>query len=71
LISYLTPPIENAGLYKGLAELKEMLMAYRQSANEDERRRLFESIEELSGTLNFNSASPPDVRHGFAAPAPH
>ena len=53
LISYLTPPIENAGLYKGLAELKEMLMAYRQSTNEDERSRLFESIEELSGTLNF------------------
>jgi len=68
LISYLTPPIENAGLYKGLAELKEMLMAYRQSANEDERKKLFESIEELSGTLNFNSASPPDVRRGFAAP---
>ena len=68
LISYLTPPIENAGLYKGLAELKEMLMAYRQSTNEDERTRLFESIEELRATLNFDSASPPDVRRGLAAP---
>ena len=57
LISYLTPPIENAGLYKGLAELKEMLMAYRQSTNEDERKKLFESIEEFSGTLNFESAA--------------
>jgi magnesium chelatase subunit H len=57
LISYLTPPIENAGLYKGLAELKEMLMAYRQSENQQERVRLYEGIEELSAQLNFASQS--------------
>jgi len=34
LISYLTPPIENAGLYKGLASLKEMIGNYRRSADE-------------------------------------
>src|SRR6185503_4492474 len=33
LISYLTPPIENAGLYKELSELKDLVMAYRQSTN--------------------------------------
>src|SRR6266567_3336900 len=34
LISYLTPPIENAGLYKGLASLKDSIMAYRTSNDE-------------------------------------
>src|SRR5436190_178352 len=46
LISYLTPPIEDAGLYKGLAELKDTINAYRQSTNEQERELLFESIEQ-------------------------
>jgi magnesium chelatase subunit H len=53
LISYLTPPIENAGLYKEMTTLKEMLLSYRQSNDERERERVFESIEELSNSLNF------------------
>jgi magnesium chelatase subunit H len=53
LISYLTPPIENAGLYKELAVLKDLLLAYRQSSNESEREKLFKSIEEMSGALHF------------------
>jgi magnesium chelatase subunit H len=53
LISYLTPPIENAGLYRDLAQLKDQIMAYRQSTNENERARLFESIEALRGELHF------------------
>jgi len=53
LISYLTPPIENAGLYRELAQLKDQIMAYRQSTNETERERLYESIEALSGELHF------------------
>jgi len=57
LISYLTPPIENAGLYRELASLKDMLTAYRQSSDEDERGKLFESIEELSAKLNFTQVS--------------
>ena len=55
LISYLTPPIENAGLYRQLATLKDLLMSYRQSTNEPERERLFESIEEYSCQLNLNA----------------
>jgi magnesium chelatase subunit H len=47
LISYLTPPIENAGLYRELAGLKDLVMAYRQSGSEIERERLYESIESL------------------------
>ena len=53
LISYLTPPIENAGLYKGLVALKESIMAYRTSNDEHERARLFQSIEECSRELNL------------------
>jgi len=53
LISYLTPPIENAGLYKDLTTLKDLVMSYRQSTDEKERERLFESIEAYSGDLNF------------------
>ena len=55
LISYLTPPIENAGLYRDLAGLKDAVVAYRQTANEIEREKLFESIEELSTRLNFEA----------------
>ncbi|HEV7859109.1 MAG TPA: cobaltochelatase subunit CobN [Pyrinomonadaceae bacterium] len=53
LISYLTPPIENAGLYKDLASLKELLAAYRQTTDEREREQLFASIEETARALNF------------------
>jgi magnesium chelatase subunit H len=56
LISYLTPPIENAGLYKEMTTLKDMVLSYRQSADERERERLYESIEELSASLNFDGA---------------
>jgi magnesium chelatase subunit H len=57
LISYLTPPIENAGLYRELATLKDLVMSYRQSTNEPERERLFESIEEYSCQLNLNATA--------------
>jgi len=53
LISYLTPPIENAGLYKELAGLKDLVMAYRQSTNESERDRLYQSIEAIRQQTHF------------------
>jgi magnesium chelatase subunit H len=53
LVSYLTPPIENAGLYKEFLSMKEMLTAYRRSEAETERRRLFEAIEEKAQQLNL------------------
>ncbi len=56
LISYLTPPVENAGLYRELASLKDLLMAYRQTTDESERASLFETIEECSRSLNFAAA---------------
>jgi magnesium chelatase subunit H len=53
LISYLTPPMDNAGLYKGLASLKEMILAYRQAADETDREQLYQAIEEQARSLNF------------------
>jgi magnesium chelatase subunit H len=53
LISYLTPPIENAGLYKDLASLKEMLSGYRSSTSEAEREQLFKAIEEQASALHL------------------
>jgi magnesium chelatase subunit H len=53
LISYLTPPIESAGLYKDLAALKELLLAYRQTTDERERAQLYPSIEETARALNL------------------
>jgi magnesium chelatase subunit H len=55
LVSYLTPPVEDAGLYRDLASMKEMLLAYRQSADEAERERLYASIEEKAEALHFAS----------------
>ncbi|HWT01869.1 MAG TPA: cobaltochelatase subunit CobN [Pyrinomonadaceae bacterium] len=53
LISYLTPPVENAGVYKDLAALKEALTAYRQARDERERAQLYSTIEETARALNF------------------
>lgn len=53
LVSYLTPPIEQAGLYKELSSLKELLSSYRRSTNETEREYLFEAIEEKARELDL------------------
>ena len=53
LISYLTPPVENAGLYKELTALKDLVSSYRQSASEIEREQLYASIEACSRSLNL------------------
>jgi magnesium chelatase subunit H len=53
LISYLTPPIESAGLYKELSTLKELILAYRQCDNEAQRAQLFGAISEQARRLNL------------------
>jgi magnesium chelatase subunit H len=53
LISYLTPPMECAGLYKDLASLKELIAAYRQCRDEEQRERLFPAIEEMARGLKL------------------
>jgi len=46
-------------LYKELAVLKELVLAYREAAEERERSRLFESIEEYRDKLHFTGATQP------------
>jgi len=53
LISYLTPPIENAGLYKGLVSLKELIGNYRRATDDADREKLFALIQQQSQELNF------------------
>jgi magnesium chelatase subunit H len=57
LISYLTPPIENAGLYRELSTLKDLVASYRETADQSERERLFESIEDCARELNLGVAA--------------
>ena len=56
LVSYLTPPVEDAGLYRELASLKELLHAYRHSADARERERLYAAIEEKAEALHLSGA---------------
>lgn len=53
LVSYLTPPIENAGLYRDLAALKELISNYRQVQDETQKEQLFVSIKEKARDLNL------------------
>ncbi|MCA1564895.1 MAG: cobaltochelatase subunit CobN [Acidobacteria bacterium] len=53
LISYLTPPVEDAGVYRELAALKELLLAYRQTTDEREREQLFQTIDEHAASLHL------------------
>jgi magnesium chelatase subunit H len=57
LVSYLTPPIENAGLYKELSALKELVLAYRQATEESTKEALFASILEGSRALNLTDSA--------------
>lgn len=56
LISYLTPPVEDAGVYRDLASFKDLLATYRQSSDENERERLFAAIEAQAESLHFETA---------------
>ncbi|MDX2194542.1 MAG: magnesium chelatase subunit H [Gemmatimonadales bacterium] len=58
LVSYLTPPIANAGLYKGLAELKASLDRYRQAAPGVERAQLAALVQAQASALDLEPAEP-------------
>jgi magnesium chelatase subunit H len=53
LISYLTPPVEDAGVYRDLASLKELLLAYRQTDDAREREHVYELIVTKAEALHF------------------
>lgn len=61
LISYLTPPVAHAGLYKGLLELKASIERWRGRAPEDEAEtvNLAIMIQMQASALELADASPP------------
>jgi magnesium chelatase subunit H len=66
LISYLTPPVTNAGLYRGLVDLKESLETWRtaESMNSAQRQSLLETIQTQAAALNLANAQPAWAAHG-------
>ncbi|MEN2787903.1 magnesium chelatase subunit H [Sphingomonas qilianensis] len=66
LISYLTPPLAEAGLYKGLNELKALLERWRSSSSDDERTALEPMIRAQADALDL---APAPVRLVGAVPA--
>ena len=61
LVSYLTPPVQHAGLYRGLADLKASLERWRACGPEDERARgeLECIIQAEAAALDLADAEPP------------
>ncbi len=61
LVSYLTPPIAQAGLYRGLADLKATIERWRATEPEarDERASLAGVIQAQAGALELAAGSPP------------
>jgi magnesium chelatase subunit H len=61
LISYLTPPVANAGLYKGLVDLKTSIDGWRALLDGDAGRResLADIIQAQAAALDMASAEPP------------
>ena len=59
LVSYLTPPVTHAGLYKGLSELKASLDRYRGSAPDAmaERERLLELVRVQAENLELGESA--------------
>lgn len=53
LISYLSPPLEHAGLYKNLRKLKELIAGFRNLPSEE----LLEEIKELAGATEIDGNS--------------
>ncbi|MEO1467596.1 MAG: magnesium chelatase subunit H, partial [Pseudomonadota bacterium] len=61
LISYLTPPVTHAGLYKGLADLRASLGRWRQDDGEmgpEARARLVETIQAEAAALDLAAPEP-------------
>jgi magnesium chelatase subunit H len=56
LVSYLTPPLAQAGLYKGLNDLKALLERWRSSPSEEERGALEPMIVASADTLDLDAS---------------
>ena len=56
LVSYLTPPLSEAGLYKGMGDLKALLERWRSSPSDAERAAIEPLIGEAAKALDLDSA---------------
>jgi magnesium chelatase subunit H len=55
LISYLTPPLSHAGLYKGLADLKALVERWRGSQDDAERAALATMIRDQAAAVDLDA----------------
>ncbi len=53
LVSYMAPPLEHAGLYKGMRQLRELVGAWRSRPSAE----ALEEIREMAGTLDLDRPS--------------
>ena len=58
-ISYLTPPAENAGLYKGLKELKELISSYQSMRDSGRAVAICSTIIETARQCNLDKVRGP------------
>ena len=58
LVSYLTPPVANAGLYRGLAELKATLDRWRAATAPAERAALVPMVQEQGAAVELCARAP-------------
>lgn len=58
LVSYLTPPVTNAGLYRGLLALKDSIESYRRAAAGPAREALAGTIQAEAAALELAAAEP-------------
>jgi magnesium chelatase subunit H len=56
LVSYLTPPLAEAGLYKDLSTLKELIGMYRECRDEGLKSQLFSDIRQTAGALHLDDS---------------
>ncbi len=61
LVSYLTPPLAQAGLYKGLTELKASVERWRMADDAAERADLAEIIADQADALDIEYADPAEL----------
>ncbi|MCC3589642.1 magnesium chelatase subunit H [Microcoleus sp. PH2017_28_MFU_U_A] len=68
-ISYLTPPAENAGLYKGLQELSELIASYQTLKDTGRGVPIVDAIVEKCRLVNLDKdiTLPPEQERGVAA----
>ncbi|MCC3468348.1 MAG: magnesium chelatase subunit H [Microcoleus sp. PH2017_06_SFM_O_A] len=68
-ISYLTPPAENAGLYKGLQELSELIASYQTLKDTGRGAPIVDAIVEKCRLVNLDKdiTLPPEQERGVAA----